>query len=99
VHAERCGRLARGHRWGPALATVAALWEDWQARRVVRQAPARTWQFAGPDAARLGRVNDLLNARLARLLDTDEPGPLEAARELLATAALEGRRFTAPALQ
>ena len=77
---------------------LAALWEDWQARRVVRQAPEGTWEFAGPDAARLGRVNDLLDARLARLLGTGEPGPLETARELLATAALEGRRFTAPAL-
>jgi len=77
---------------------LAAVWEDWQARRVVRQAPPGTWEFAGPDAARLGTVNDLLDARLAHLLDTNEPGPLEAARELLATAALEGRRFTAPAL-
>lgn len=77
---------------------LAALWEDWQARRVVRQAPEGTWEFAGPNAARLGRVNDLLHARLARLLDTGEPGSLDAARELLATAALEGRRFTAPAL-
>jgi hypothetical protein len=77
---------------------LAALWEDWQARRVVRKAPEGTWEFAGPEGARLGRVNDLLDARLARLLDTNQPDRLEAARELLATAALEGRRFTAPAL-
>ena len=77
---------------------LGELWDDWQARRVVRRALDGTWQLAEPDSARLGGVNDLLDARLRRLLGTEEPAPLESARELLATAALEGPRFTAEAV-
>jgi tetratricopeptide (TPR) repeat protein len=77
---------------------LSELWDDWQARRVVRRAPDGTWQLAGADSARLGKVNDLLEARLRRLLGTEELPPLEDARELLATAALEGLRFTAEAV-
>jgi len=77
---------------------LGELWDDWQARRVVRRAPDGTWQLAEGDSARLGRVNDLLDARLRRLLGTAEPDRLEDARELLATAALEGLRFTAEAV-
>jgi tetratricopeptide (TPR) repeat protein len=74
------------------------LWDDWQSRRVVHRIPDGTWQLTGADSASLGAINDLLDARLCRLLGTHEPARLEAARELLATAALEGPRFTAQAV-
>jgi tetratricopeptide (TPR) repeat protein len=77
---------------------LAELWDDWHARRVVRRALDGTWQLTEPDSAGLGKVHDLLDTRLRRLLGTEEPAPLDDARELLATAALEGPRFTAEAL-
>jgi tetratricopeptide (TPR) repeat protein len=77
---------------------LGELWEDWQSRRVVHRTPDGTWQLIGPDSAGLGAISDLLDARLRGLLGTDEPARLEAARELLATAALEGLRFTAEAV-
>jgi hypothetical protein len=77
---------------------VSELWDDWQSRRVVHRIPDGTWQLTGADSASLGAINDLLDARLRRLLGTHEPARLEAARELLATAALEGPRFTAQAV-
>jgi tetratricopeptide (TPR) repeat protein len=91
---------------------LAELWADWTSRRVARQASDGTWQLTQSSAG-LGKVNDLLGARLRQLLANPSPAAQDATRtlfgvdgvaafdqaqELLATAALEGRPFTAQAL-
>jgi tetratricopeptide (TPR) repeat protein len=91
---------------------LAELWADWTSRHVARQAPDGTWQLTQSSAG-LGKVNDLLGARLRHLLASPDPAARDATRtlfgvdgvaalaetqELLATAALEGPRFTAQAL-
>jgi len=95
---------------------LAELWADWTSRHVVRQANDGTWQLTGSGSpAGLGRVNDLLGARLRHLLvraaadptagdatralfGVDGVAAVEPTLALLATAALEGPRFTAQAL-
>jgi tetratricopeptide (TPR) repeat protein len=91
---------------------LAELWADWTGRQVVRRAKDGTWQPTQSPAG-LGKVNDLLGARLRHLLANPDPtardatrtlfgvdgvAALEQTQELLATAALEGPRFTAQAL-
>ncbi len=96
------GALRRLHDvTGGRAAWTARLWEHWRADGVVvaptGQEPA--WSFASDGLARtLDPVDDVLGRRLGELVGTEDQAALDQVHELLAHAALEGRRFTADAV-
>ena len=73
-----------------------ALWREWRERGTVEDLTDGRWQFSGGRERLFDEVDDVLYERLERLgLDLNtRDRPLR----LLACAALEGRRFTAPAI-
>ncbi len=80
---------------------VEALWTEWvEMEAVGREGPNRPWRLLfGRDEESLDLVDRILDSRLTRLLGSGETGEIAAdARRILATAALEGPRFTADAL-
>jgi tetratricopeptide (TPR) repeat protein len=77
---------------------AGALWREWQRRGVVEDVPTANWRFATDGReAMLDEVGALLAVRLKQSVG-DELSHLVRAREILTCAALEGRRFTAPAI-
>ncbi len=73
-----------------------ALWREWRERGTVEDLTDGRWRFSGGRERLFDEVDDVLYERLERLgLDLNtRDRPLR----LLACAALEGRRFTAPAI-
>ena len=74
----------------------AELWDDWQARGVVSDVPDGRWRFTATETP-LDDVGEIVEERLGRCCGNDLERN-ERAWRLLACAALEGRRFTAPAI-
>ena len=79
---------------------LALLWDDlWNHGKVRPHRETYRWELApGYELAALGTVYDIFQARLARLLATDDPSEIEEALADLSCAALEGRTFTANAV-
>jgi tetratricopeptide (TPR) repeat protein len=77
----------------------AQLWSEWCRRDVVVEDERDgRWRFAeGGHARALDPVGEVLGDRLKRLIGATDVKTLDRTRELLACAALEGRRFTADA--
>jgi tetratricopeptide (TPR) repeat protein len=80
------------------------LWQDWERRGVVkRPLLRRRWRFAVPLAASSvdathDFVNQILDERLARLIDVEDRRARDELKDLLGRAALEGHEFTVEAL-
>jgi len=74
---------------------TAELWRDWCQRRVVEDVTDGRWRFASGEG-RFDDVDDLVGRRL-RGISGGDLSKIATAERLLACAALEGRRFTAPA--
>lgn len=94
------GALRRLHDvTGGRAAWIARLWPHWCVEGVVVSTDDEpAWTFARDGLARtLDPVEDVLGARLAQLVGSDDDA-LDEAHELLAHAALEGRGFTADAV-
>jgi AAA domain-containing protein len=85
---------------GGRSAWAAQQWRDWCRRSVVVQDDVDgRWHFAPRGGERaLDPLGDVLGERLRRLLGETDLRRLDRTRELLACAALEGRRFTADAI-
>jgi tetratricopeptide (TPR) repeat protein len=79
-------------------AWAAALWRDWQRRRVVELRDDGRWVFTGGRRGAADEVEDRFGQRLKGLLGAPRLEALVNTQALLACAALEGRRFTADAV-
>lgn len=74
-----------------------ALWRQWRERDIVRDSPQAAWRFADGTTHEADDLGDHVDARIRGLVGGDV-GFIARTRRLLACAALEGRRFTAPAI-
>lgn len=81
---------------GDAGAT-AELWREWRARGVVDDVGDGVWRFATGRERRFDASEDAFDARLRDLTGGDL-NAIGRATKALGCAALEGRRFTAPAI-
>ncbi|MGI8429985.1 MAG: AAA family ATPase [Solirubrobacteraceae bacterium] len=77
---------------------TAELWRDWRARGIVDDVTGGRWRFTPRRSLHLDDVDDVLEGRLGRLFDPTDLNALSRARNVLACAALEGRRFTPAAV-
>ena len=76
---------------------TAALWRDWVRSGVVEDVTLGRWRLADGREPIIDDVSDLLDDRLRRVTRGDLNATARA-ENVLAVAALEGRRFTAPAI-
>lgn len=77
---------------------VRELWREWRLSNIVVPNEADCWVWGGQHKTTVNLYEDILSDCLSRLLKAQTAMEVEAAREVLACAALEGVRFTADAV-
>jgi tetratricopeptide (TPR) repeat protein len=77
---------------------IRELWLEWRLNEIVVSNEADHWIWGKQHTTAVNLYKDILEDRLKRLLKAKTAVEVEAAREVLACAALEGVRFTADAV-